>query len=94
MGLCNYYRKFVKCFSSIGKLLTRLTHIDQEFIWDEPREQTFHELKTRLSLTRILKRPIRGQPFQLHIDWSTLGLKAMLTQLDGDGRKFVMAYAN
>ncbi len=37
------------------------------------------ELKARLFAAPILKRPIRGRPFQLHIDWSMLGLGAMLT---------------
>jgi hypothetical protein len=68
--------------------------IDHEFIWDEPQEQTFQELKARLSSTPILRRPIWGQPFQLHINWNTLGLRTMLTQLDDDGQKFVVAYAN
>jgi hypothetical protein len=30
----------------------------------------------------------------LHIDWSIVGLKTMFTQLDDDGQKFVVAYAN
>jgi hypothetical protein len=30
--------KGLKNFNSIAKPLTRLTHIDQEFIWDEPQE--------------------------------------------------------
>jgi hypothetical protein len=38
IGLCNYYYRFVKGFSSIAKLLTRLTQIDHEFTWDEPQE--------------------------------------------------------
>jgi hypothetical protein len=73
----------VKSFSSIAKPLTQLTQIDQEFIWDEPQEQA-----------PILKQSIRAQPFQLHTDWNILWLRAMLTQLDGDGQEFVVAYAN
>jgi hypothetical protein len=34
------------------------------------------------------------RPFQLHINWSTLGLGVVLTQLDDNGQKFVVAYAN
>ncbi len=37
------------------------------------------EFKARLVVAPILKRPIRGQTFQLHIDWSMLGLGAVLT---------------
>jgi hypothetical protein len=38
LGLCNYYQRFVKGFSSIAKLLTQLMHIDQKFIWDESQK--------------------------------------------------------
>jgi hypothetical protein len=34
------------------------------------------------------------RPFQLHINWSTLRLGAVLTQLDDDGQEFVVTYAN
>jgi hypothetical protein len=37
------------------------------------------ELKARLVAVPILKRPIKGRPFQLHNDWNMLGLGAMLT---------------
>jgi hypothetical protein len=37
------------------------------------------ELKARLVAAPILKKPIRGRPFQLYTDWSMLGLRAMLT---------------
>jgi hypothetical protein len=52
------------------------------------------ELKARLVAAPILRRPIRGHPFQLHIDWNMLGLGAMLTQCDDEGKEFVVAYAN
>jgi hypothetical protein len=60
LGLCNYYRKFVKTFSAIAKPLTILTRLDQPWIWD----------------------------------WSTLGIGAVLTQMDDDGKEFVIAYAS
>jgi hypothetical protein len=54
----NYYWRFVKSFNNITKPLTQLAHIDQKFIWDEPQEQAFQELKARISLTPILRWPI------------------------------------
>jgi hypothetical protein len=33
LGLCNYYRKFVKTFNAIAKPLTMLTRSDQPWIW-------------------------------------------------------------
>jgi hypothetical protein len=37
------------------------------------------ELKARFVTALILRKPIRGRPFQLHIYWSMLGLGALLT---------------
>jgi hypothetical protein len=42
----------------------------------------------------ILKRPIKGRPFHIHIDWSMLGLGAVLTQCDDERKEFVVAYAS
>jgi hypothetical protein len=52
------------------------------------------ELKAKLVAAPILRRPIRGHPFQLHIDWSMLGLRAVLTQCDDEGKEFEVAYVN
>ncbi len=80
MGLTNYYCRYVK----------GLLKLDQEWQWGDEQERTFVELKARLVVAPILRRPIRGRPFQLHTDWSMLGLGALLTQCD-DERK---AYAS
>jgi hypothetical protein len=37
------------------------------------------EFKARLVSAHILKRPIKGRPFELDTDWSMLGLGAVLT---------------
>jgi hypothetical protein len=58
------------------------------------QEQAFVELKSRLVVAPILRRPIKGRPFQLHTDWSMLGLGAMLTQCDDEGKEFVVAYVS
>ncbi len=52
------------------------------------------ELKAKLVVAPIFRRPIRGRPFQLHIDWSMLGLGAVLTQCNDEGKEFVVAYAS
>jgi len=62
MGLTNYYRRYVKGFSVMAKLLNMLLKLDQEWQWGDEQEQAFVELKTRLIATPILRRPIRGRP--------------------------------
>ncbi|PTQ33208.1 hypothetical protein MARPO_0091s0058, partial [Marchantia polymorpha] len=81
MSLANYYRRYVKGFSAIAKPLDQLL-------------KAFVELKVRLVPAPILRRPIRGRPYQLHTDWSMLGLGAVLTQRDDEGKEFVVAYAS
>jgi hypothetical protein len=41
LGLCNYYRKFVKTFSAIVKPLTMLIRNDQPWIWGDKQEAAF-----------------------------------------------------
>jgi hypothetical protein len=94
LGLCNYYRKFVKTFSAIAKPLTNLTRSDQPWICVDEQEAAFSQLKDCLALAPILRRPIARRAYQLHTDWSTLGIGAVLTQMDDDGKEFMIAYAS
>jgi hypothetical protein len=94
MGLANYYRRYVKGFNTIAKPLNQLLKADQEWQWKEEQEKAFVELKSRLASAPILRRPIGGHPFQLHTDWSMLGLGAVLTQRDDEDKEFVIAYAS
>ncbi len=52
------------------------------------------EHKAKLVAAPILRRPIKGRPFQLHIDWNMLGLGTVLTQCDDERKEFVVAYAS
>ncbi len=79
MGLANYYRMYVKGFSAMAKPLNMLLKLNQEWQWGDEHEQAFVELKAKLVAAPILRKPIRGRPLQLHTDWSTLGLGAVLT---------------
>jgi hypothetical protein len=94
LGLCNYYKKFVKTFSTIAKPLTMLTRSDQPWVWKDEQEAAFQQLKEHLASAPILRRPIVGRTYQLHTDWSSLGIGVVLTQIDDNGKEFVIAYAS
>jgi len=66
MGLANYYRRYVKGFSAITKPLNMFLKLDHEWQWGDEQERAFVELKARLVAAPILRRPIKGRPFQLH----------------------------
>ena len=58
------------------------------------QETTFVKLKARLASAPIFRRPILGRPYQLHIDWSTLGIGAVFFQMDDEDKDFVVAYGS
>jgi hypothetical protein len=94
LGLCNYYHKFVKTFSTIAKPLTMLTRSDQPWIWGNEQEAAFQQLKERLASAPILQRPIARRTYQLHTDWSSLGIGTVLMEMDDEGKEFVIVYAS
>ena len=57
LGLAGYYRRFIEGFSSIAAPLTKLTRKDENFEWSDQCEQSFQQLKKRLTEAPILVLP-------------------------------------
>ena len=66
IGLAGYYRRFIEGFSKIIVPLTQLTRKDQPFAWTEACEQSFHELKRRLTTSPVLVLPNSNIPFEVY----------------------------
>ncbi|XP_058772778.1 uncharacterized protein LOC131646840 [Vicia villosa] len=49
LGLVGYYRRFIEGFSKLALPLTRLTCKGKAFVWDIRCEESFNELKKRLT---------------------------------------------
>jgi hypothetical protein len=94
LGLCSYYRKFIKDFSKIAKPLTNLIKKDNEFIWNDNCQQAFDELKEKLVNHPILQHPNYGKEFILMTDSSGVGLGVVLAQKDNNNKEVVIAYAS
>lgn len=54
LGLAGYYRRFVPKFSSIAGPLHALTCRDTPFVWGDPQQQAFDEIKSRLTTSPVL----------------------------------------
>lgn len=54
LGFTNFYWQFIKDYSKVAALLTKLTKKDKEFMWSAEAEEAFQELKTRFSTEPIL----------------------------------------
>lgn len=91
LGLCSYYRRFVRDFSSIAKPLTQLTEKARTFVWDEQCSKAFLALKTLLTEPPILAFPDPELKFILDTDASHAGIGAVLSQEQG-GKERVLEY--
>jgi hypothetical protein len=54
MGFANFYRKFIRGYSSVLISFTDLIKKDKTFAWTKNEETAFKELKRRFSETPIL----------------------------------------
>lgn len=83
IGLCSYYRRFVKNFSSIiapmTSLLSKRKGKDQ-IEWNAEAQQAFESLKLALTTAPVLACPDFTHPFTLHCDASSVGIGSVLTQ--------------
>ena len=91
IGLCSYYRRFVKGFADIAKPLYMLMEKDAVFSWTAECEQAFQTLKSALVTPPILAYPSEKEVFILDTDASSVGLGAVLSQVQ-DGVEKVVAY--
>jgi len=57
LGFCNFYRRFVKHYSTLAQPLFNLTKKDVSFHWDHTEKQVFHDLQSALTLAPVLILP-------------------------------------
>ena len=89
LGLAGYYKKFVEGFSKIAAPLTKLTRKDVKYDWVDVCQQSFEELKGRLTSALVLALPNGRDGFVVYSDASRQGLGCVLIQNDR-----VIAYAS
>ena len=93
LGLCSYYRRFVKDFSTVAAPLFALTKKGRMFVWDEVCQETFDRLKTALTTAPILALPKDEGTYVLDCDACDEGIGAVLSQRIGTDER-VIAYGS
>ncbi|GBN41538.1 Retrovirus-related Pol polyprotein from transposon 297 [Araneus ventricosus] len=83
LGLCTYYRRFVRNFSAISRPLHKLTEARSNFNWTEECEKSFNSLKQALITSPVLTYPRTDKKFILDTDASNEGIGAVLSQKIG-----------
>jgi hypothetical protein len=68
LGLCNYYRRFIKGFAQIAKPMNRLLQKDAKFEWSSDCKKSFNLLKNALVSAPIIAFPDFNRDFILYTD--------------------------
>ena len=93
IGICSYYRRFVKDFAKVAKPLHQLTETNKQFVWTDECQSAFDELKLLLTTTPILSYPKEHGLFILDTDASGTGLGAVLSQVQNGEEKVISYYS-
>ena len=94
LGLCGYYRRFVKDFAKTAAPLYHLLKKESKWAFDRECEEAFDMLKESLVSDPILRMPGFKRPFLLFTDASGFALGAILSQKDDEGNEYVCQYAS
>ncbi|XP_016492053.1 putative mitochondrial protein AtMg00860 [Nicotiana tabacum] len=80
LGVCNFYRQFMKNYSLIAVLLTKLLKKVTTWDWGPKRAEAFNALKTAMSSCPVLALPNLAKPFEVQMDASDYALAEVLLQ--------------
>ena len=80
LGLCGFFRRFIKDFSVIASPLTSLLKKNSKYMWSPKCQQAFDDLKRRLMTAPILALPNFDHTFEVECDASGTGMGAVLLQ--------------
>ena len=79
-GHAGFYRRFIKDFSKISRLLCRLLEKDAKFEFDDSCRSAFEEIKSKLVIAPIMATPYWNKDFEIMCDASYYAMGAMLVQ--------------
>ncbi|XP_054624868.1 retrotransposon-derived protein PEG10 isoform X1 [Dunckerocampus dactyliophorus] len=80
LGFANFYRRFIRNFSSKAGPLTRLTSPKIPFVWTPEANSAFNTLKTLFTSAPVLVHPDPNLQFSVEVDASDTGVGAVLSQ--------------
>ena len=93
IGLCAYYRKFIRSFSETAKPLHALTRKIEPFVWSEQCQTAFDELKVKLTTAPVMSLPRDEGEYILDTDASGWAIGAVLSQVQ-DSEERTLSYGS
>jgi hypothetical protein len=92
LGFANFYRRFVKGYSNIVTLMTRLTRKNTHFIWSDEYSQSFKTLKQAFTTAPILRHFDYDREIIVETDASDYVSASVLSQYDDEGILHLVAF--
>ena len=92
LGFGNFYRKFIRKYSTITQPLNNLLKKNTSFNWTQECEDAFLELKKRFTEEPVLMMPDQNRQFIVEADASKYASGAVLQQEDKDGKVHPCAF--
>jgi hypothetical protein len=84
LGMCSFFRRFIRKYADIASPLVGLTRKDLEWTWTEDHQKAFESLRDLLSSEPILTFPEENKEFHLFVDASNDALGIALMQVKGE----------
>jgi len=80
LGFVNFYRRFIRDFSTKARPLFDLTRSEQVWTWSGKEQAAFEDLKTAVTTAPVLVSPQESDPFRIEADSSDFATGAVLSQ--------------
>jgi len=81
LGLCNFYRKFIKNFAKNMEPLRKLLKKENQFIWNDEADSAFNKLKSAFETDEVLIFPDHDKEFIVETDASDFAVGCVLSQV-------------
>ncbi|KAK3506468.1 hypothetical protein QTP70_001152 [Hemibagrus guttatus] len=88
LGFANFYRRFIRGYSSVTSPLTNLLrNKPKTLVWTPAATHAFQTLKRAFTTAPLLVHPDPELPFIVEVDASTTGVDGVLSQQQGNPQK-------